>query len=177
MRDGWLSWLGSLVAFVALLTDQTLARSPQPSPAASSSSFSWVAPHLIATPDIPEGLPTLISRAPTLTTSGNEIVATEVLANGITRETTTDARNGYLKKLYTTGPGGELQNHSYTWDFNGNLLSRTDGVNDESETFDYDDLDRLEWSEVAGESRRTYVYDEGEKGNLVHRAESSCAMA
>ncbi len=123
---------------------------------------------LIATPDIPGGLDTLVSRAPTLTVSGNDLVATETLAHGITRTTTTDARNGFLKSLVTTGPGGTLQNHSYTWDAHGNLLTRTDGVNGETETFDYDTLDRLTSSQVAGDSAISYGYDA--KGNLVSKA-------
>ncbi|GAA5484840.1 hypothetical protein Hsar01_04090 [Haloferula sargassicola] len=128
---------------------------------------------LIATADIPSGLDTLISRAPTLTTTGNDIIAAETLPHGITRTTTTDARNGYLKSLYTTGPGGELQNHIYTWDFNGNLLSRTDGVNGETETFGYDHLDRLESSQVANQTELEYRYDEGEKGNLISKTGES----
>jgi len=91
---------------------------------------------------------------------------TEVLANGVTRVTYADPRNGRLLKLYATGVGGTvLQNHRYRWDANGNLEARKDGITNKIETFAYDNLDRLTSSLIAGQSAVPYYYDT--KGNLT----------
>jgi RHS repeat-associated protein len=57
----------------------------------------------------------------------------------------TDFTNFALKTRFTTGPSGDLQNLSYTYDEVGNVLTVDDGIvnGTAGRTFGYDDLNRL----------------------------------
>lgn len=85
-------------------------------------------------------------------------MATSISSGGITREYGFTA---FGMPAYRRMDGGELQDFTYSFDVaTGNLLSRTDGVNGQTETFSYDGLNRL----VTAGGRRI-GYDN--KGNIL----------
>lgn len=85
-------------------------------------------------------------------------MATAISSGGITREYGFTA---FGMPAYRRMDGGELQDFTYSFDVaTGNLLSRTDGVNGQTETFSYDGLNRL----VTAGGRRI-GYDN--KGNIL----------
>ena len=95
-------------------------------------------------------------------------VTQEVLGNGIV---TTRGYNAYTGRLntITSGPGASHQNDSYDYDEIGNLSSRaqlaaTSG-SAVSETFAYDELNRLSGSTVAGQALKSATYTD--IGNLA----------
>ena len=55
---------------------------------------------------------------------------------------------------------GTIQQFSYTYDASGNMLTRNDVLQSLSESFTYDDLDRLTSAEVTGQSAVQYAFDE-----------------
>ena len=55
---------------------------------------------------------------------------------------------------------GTIQQFSYTYDASGNMLTRNDVLQSLSETFTYDDLDRLTSAEVTGQTAVQYAFDE-----------------
>lgn len=85
-------------------------------------------------------------------------MATAISSGGITREYGFTA---FGMPAYRRMDGGELQDFTYSFDIaTGNLLSRTDGVNGQTETFSYDGLNRL----VTAGGRRI-GYDN--RGNIL----------
>lgn len=85
-------------------------------------------------------------------------MATAISSGGITREYGFTA---FGMPAYRRMDGGELQDFTYSFDVaTGNLLSRTDGVNGQTETFSYDGLNRL----VTAGGRRI-GYDN--RGNIL----------
>lgn len=85
-------------------------------------------------------------------------MATSISSGGITREYGFTA---FGMPAYRRMDGGELQDFTYSFDVaTGNLLSRTDGVNGQTETFSYDGLNRLV---TAGGRRIGYDY----RGNIL----------
>ena len=95
-------------------------------------------------------------------TYGNNVVTQQVF------EVTT----GRLKNIYA-GAGNGVQNFSYAYDYLGNLVSRTDGNQNLTETFLYDSLNRLTNAVVnspaAGLSSTNYTYDS--LGNITNRSD------
>lgn len=92
----------------------------------------------------------------------------ETLGNGISVVKTYDPAKGTLNSIRSTGPGGTaVQDLAYTFDVLGNLLSRTDQIQNVSETYQYDTLNRL--TAVAGPSAKTLQYNE--IGNLVAKSD------
>ena len=92
-------------------------------------------------------------------TSENDLgMVTSITSGGITREYGFTA---FGMPTYRRMDGGDLQDFTYNFDFStGNLLSRSDGINGHTETFGYDNLNRL----VAIGSRQI-SYDS--KGNIL----------
>ena len=92
-------------------------------------------------------------------TSENDLgMATAITSGDITREYGFTA---FGMPTYRRMDGGDLQDYTYNFDVStGNLLSRSDGVNGQTETFGYDNLNRL----VAIGSRQI-SYDS--KGNIL----------
>ena len=92
-------------------------------------------------------------------TSENDLgMATAITSGDITREYGFTA---FGMPTYRRMDGGDLQDYTYNFDVaTGNLLARTDGVNGQTETFGYDNLNRL----VAIGSRQI-SYDS--KGNIL----------
>lgn len=85
-------------------------------------------------------------------------MATSIASGGITREYGFTA---FGMPAYRRMDGGDLQDFTYSFDVaTGNLLSRFDGVNGQTETFSYDCLNRL----VAIGSRQI-CYDS--RGNIL----------
>ena len=85
-------------------------------------------------------------------------MATAISSGGITREYGFTA---FGMPAYRRMDGGELQDFTYSFDVaTGNLLSRTDSVNGQTETFSYDGLNRL----VTAGGRRI-GYDN--RGNIL----------
>ncbi|MEJ2446298.1 MAG: RHS repeat-associated core domain-containing protein, partial [Exilibacterium sp.] len=83
--------------------------------------------------------------------------------NGVTSYRGYDPATGRLETLRgeLSYGLGDVQDHTYTWNKIGNLIERTDqsGNKDLTETFGYDDLNRLETAEVTGRLREVQVYD------------------
>jgi YD repeat-containing protein len=59
---------------------------------------------------------------------------------------------------YTLDTDGSVQDLTFTYDEVGNVLTRADGLISETETFTYDNLNRLATSQVTGESTVTMAY-------------------
>ncbi|MBV1881275.1 MAG: VCBS repeat-containing protein [Pseudomonadales bacterium] len=65
-----------------------------------------------------------------------------------------------LDRIVTVGPMlNEIQNLEMNYDVLGNLTKRTDHMRSHVENFDYDDINRLEWSQVVGEVAQNVGYD------------------
>ncbi|MFC2137322.1 FG-GAP-like repeat-containing protein [Bacteroidota bacterium] len=85
-------------------------------------------------------------------TSGNNLVTNHVFDT-----------KGFLTGI-TTGPSGIIQDWTYNWETEtGNLLSRTDNFGELTESFQYDDLNRLTQADVDG---TIYEYNYGDNGNI-----------
>jgi len=95
-------------------------------------------------------------------TYGNNVVTQQVF----------EATTGRLKNIYA-GAGNGVQNFSYAYDYLGNLVSRTDGNQNLTETFLYDSLNRLTNAVVnspaAGLSSTNYTFDS--LGNITNRSD------
>ena len=84
------------------------------------------------------------------------------------------ADNFRLQSLVTTGPGGTLQNLSYTYDDAGNVWSITDGTNGgQVQHFRYDALDRLThaWTSGGGQGSYDHTYEYNAIGNITYRSD------
>jgi RHS repeat-associated protein len=126
----------------------------------------------VATTSVPEDTAAGIPEAPAIRTR-------EKLPHGVLRDTYTDARNGRVLRIFTTGLGraltNPLQDLRYHWDANGNLKIRKDAVAGKIETFNYDHLDRLDDSTIQGQSAVDYAYDPN--GNLRTKGNTTLAYA
>nr|WP_281375573.1 RHS repeat-associated core domain-containing protein [Haloferula luteola] len=117
---------------------------------------------------------TLLALAPNVQLDGGRLHTTEQLAHGVIRETWTHPDNGHLLEVHTHGLGKDLQHHIYTWDIHGNLTQRKDLRDGKSETFAYDNLDRLTASHLTtggATATRTYGYDP--RGNLTRKGDET----
>ena len=85
------------------------------------------------------------------------------LGNGVVTDYTYDAQNFRLKTLKTVNGATVLQDLGYTFDDGGNVTTLTDTVHG-TQTFNYDDLDRLT-SATGGYGTLTYSYNE--IGNML----------
>jgi len=111
-------------------------------------------------------------------------VTDEVTGNGVETISARNPATGWLMGSTSVAHGDAdtlIQAFSYTYDESGNLKSRsrTDGLGtpDSSETFQYDNLDRLTNAEVKIPSRNgydvseVYKYDGTGMGNLVQKGD------
>jgi RHS repeat-associated protein len=91
---------------------------------------------------------------------------------------------GFIKNserlAFTNAAAGtpQVQNFAYLYDAVGNISGRADLLNNVSETFGYDALDRLTGSTVTngtGPHSVTYAYDDaaGNLGNMTHKSDIS----
>ncbi|NND65057.1 MAG: hypothetical protein HKM24_03735, partial [Gammaproteobacteria bacterium] len=95
--------------------------------------------------------------------SGRATIAN--VGDGITKVSDFDRATGRLLGIYTYGgAGNDIQSLSYDWSKTGALLYREDGLqSDLREEFYYDDLNRLDYSTLDG---NTTDYDYDVIGNL-----------
>ena len=81
-----------------------------------------------------------------------------VYGNGVVSDYTLNPQTLRLDRLVTNGPGGTLQDFTYDFDPVGNVESVVDVVHTGSQTFGYDDLNRLT-SASGSYGNHTYTYD------------------
>jgi len=99
-------------------------------------------------------------------------VSYEQFGNGVEGRRNYNHETGDLDGIRTTGPQGGVQNLDYVFDAIGNLKSRADNVMGFSESFTYDNLNRL--TAVAGPSSKTIQYDglgSGSIGNITYKSD------
>jgi YD repeat-containing protein len=77
------------------------------------------------------------------------------LGNGRSETWDFDKAAGYLENITTDG---SVQNLSMTYDEVGNVLTRADSLISKTETFGYDDVNRLTSSQVTGQSTVNIYY-------------------
>lgn len=88
------------------------------------------------------------------------------VGNGLKTHREYDDNLKYLKSIYTSDGNHVFQDLSYTYDYSGNLINRikkNGGV--VSESFEYDDFNRLVGIKLNGKTTGTMVYDE--LGNMI----------
>lgn len=98
-------------------------------------------------------------------------VTQETLGNGLQTTRQFDAVHG-LPDWIRTGPSGSstgVQNLAYTWDKVGNLSSRQDLNQSLTETFFYDNLHRLDYSQLNGSTNLDLSYDA--TGNITYKSD------
>lgn len=88
--------------------------------------------------------------------------------NGVNTKRTYNPTNGQLLSIYTTDGVQTLQDLSYSYDHLNNVKSRADGKLNYSESYEYDDLERLTQSTltVTGLSSATRDWSYDKVGNL-----------
>jgi len=100
-------------------------------------------------------------------------VTEAVHGNGVVTSNSFDPATGRLLTIDSLmGSGvGEVQDHSYSWDDLGNLMTRLDqsGSKNLTETFVYDDLNRLTSSQVTGKTAQALEYDI--LGNITRKSD------
>jgi RHS repeat-associated protein len=96
-------------------------------------------------------------------------VINETYGNGLTSQHQYDAVVGDLMsiKTGTTASPTSVQNLSYTYDSLDNLLTRTDTIQNFTETFGYDTLNRV--TSVSGPAPKTYQYVPN--GNVTYKSD------
>ncbi|MEW5788556.1 MAG: FG-GAP-like repeat-containing protein [Pseudomonadota bacterium] len=95
-------------------------------------------------------------------------VLSETLGNGLTTTRGYSPQQGRLTSILTNGPNGTVQDRLFDYDNVGNLESRSDAVRAITESFGYDNLDRLT-SASGGGTNITAQYDP--LGNLTYRSD------
>jgi RHS repeat-associated protein len=86
------------------------------------------------------------------------------LGNGLTTQQTYDPVTGFFTRTQTTA----TQDLGFAFDDIGNLTSRTDHINNLTEGFKYDSLNRLISSQATGQAASTVAYDP--IGNIIWRS-------
>lgn len=96
----------------------------------------------------------------------------QTYGNGVTTQQIFDIATGRLSNIFA-GAGNSVQNLSFSYDRRGNMLTRTDGNQNLSESFLYDSLNRLTSNTVnssgAGLVAQSYGYDS--IGNITSRSD------
>jgi len=97
-------------------------------------------------------------------------VTQETLGNGLVARRSFDAVNGWIRSIQT-GPGGgaSIQNLAYQWDRVGNLTERRDLNQSLTESFVYDNLHRLDYSQLNGSTNLDLGYDS--MGNISFKSD------
>ena len=89
----------------------------------------------------------------------------ETLGNGLGIRTAYNAQKGYVERITTPS----LISWSYGYNTVGNLTSRKDNLRDLTETFAYDNLDRLITVKKNGMTTQEMTYDEA--GNILSKSD------
>ena len=94
----------------------------------------------------------------------------ETMANGLRTTRSIDAATG-LPSFIRTGPGGgqSIQNLNYTWDWVGNLKTRNDANLGLTEEFFYDNVYRLDYSNLNGSQNLNVDYNA--LGNITYKSD------
>ena len=88
--------------------------------------------------------------------------------NGTVTTNTYDSLNFRLKRIYTVnGQGEKIQDLNYTYDAIGQIKSITDAVNTATQSFNYDELNRLVTANGTSYGNKIYAYDE--IGNITQK--------
>ena len=93
------------------------------------------------------------------------------LGHGVTTEYEYGT-DGRLTGIHSTGVGGTFQDLDYTHDRNGNVLSIADAISGNTQSYVYDDLDRLVEAQnvpAADGSTRNLAYQYDPIGNLLKK--------
>ena len=85
--------------------------------------------------------------------------AKEWFGDGSILEQSYDGASGRVTDQHTSNGAIDIQHFSYTYDGIGNMTSRADQVHSQSETFTFDNLDRLISTQVAGVSAKSMGYN------------------
>jgi len=93
-------------------------------------------------------------------------ITSERLGSNITRDKTYAQTTGLLTNLHTSG-NGTLQSLDYQWDDLGNLTYRRDNNVNKTESFDYDNLNRVTQSRISG--GQTTDIDYNNLGNIIYK--------
>jgi RHS repeat-associated protein len=97
-------------------------------------------------------------------------VTQETLGNNVITNRTYDAVTGWLSSLQSgVGGGGTLQNESYLMDLVGNVIQRQNNQAGLTENFFYDNLYRLDYSQLNGVENLNLSYDA--TGNILTRSD------
>lgn len=100
-------------------------------------------------------------------------VTSETLGNGVVTNSSFDAVTGWLSAMQSGAGGGwSIQNDAYQYDKLGNLTQRKDTNLSLTETFAYDNLYRLDYSQLNGATNLDLSYDA--LGNITQRCEPTC---
>jgi RHS repeat-associated protein len=96
----------------------------------------------------------------------------QTYGNGVVTQQVYDPTNGRLTNVYA-GAGNNVQNLGFSYDGRGNMLTRSDGNQNLSETFLYDTLNRLTSNTVnsSGAGLVTQLYGYNAIGNIVSRSD------
>jgi RHS repeat-associated protein len=93
----------------------------------------------------------------------------ESLGNGVNSARVFDQATGLLEGISTGyGQSAAVQTLTYVWDPLGNLTGRYDEYQGLEETFDYDALNRLDYSQLGGQTNLDITYDAA--GNITNKA-------
>jgi RHS repeat-associated protein len=92
----------------------------------------------------------------------------QTAGNGVATTQSFDPLMGYLTAIQA-GPGSTVQNFAYSYDAIGNLLSRSDANNALSESFTYDNLNRLTSATVGVNITKSFSYNK--IGNLLSKSD------
>jgi RHS repeat-associated protein len=83
-----------------------------------------------------------------------------VYGNGVTTDYTYNPQTLRLDKLKSVGPGGVLQDFTYSFDSVGNVSAIADAVHTASQSFTYDSLNRLATANGARYGSFAYTYNQ-----------------
>jgi len=95
-------------------------------------------------------------------------VTSEFLANGLTQTRGYDAMDR-LTSVVASGTAGTVHNFGYTYDTIGNVLTRADNVDAITESFAFDNLNRLLAASGPGLVTRSFNYDA--LGNMTYKSD------
>lgn len=94
----------------------------------------------------------------------------ETLGNGVVTNRNFDAVTGWLNTIQSGVSGGTgLQNQSYAYDKVGNVTQRQENTLGLTENFYYDNLYRLDYSQLGGVTNLDLTYDA--MGNITNRTD------
>ena len=93
----------------------------------------------------------------------------EWLGDGSIASQAYESASSRVVDQHTTNGGTDIQHFSYSYDDAGNMTSRGDVRLGLSETFSFDDLDRLTSAQVSGQTAATYGFDV--VGNITEKSD------